>query len=202
MNIHTNKLTVEAYVRPDGLVEPIDTKIDALHRLDAADHIDNLVIHAWPAAITLTDQPPYSNAIDAFQQMEMWAGEHGGSIQPPFSVRTSTSTFTNEIKTTLRTPMMCLAVYVEEQLASVFPHSRGDDHHGVMDAIAALRTDDLELFPYVPDSAAPPPSHCPECSTQLTTVQGIGVCQCCDRVEVGTMPHHERSQRSERKLRP
>ncbi len=26
MNIHTNELTVEVYVRPDGLVEPIDTK--------------------------------------------------------------------------------------------------------------------------------------------------------------------------------
>ncbi len=148
MNIHTNELTVEVYVRADALVEPIDTKIDALHRLDSADRIDNLVIHAWPAAITLTDQTPYSDAIDAFEQMEMWAGERGGSIQPPFSVRTSTSTFTNETRTTLRTPMMCLAVYVGEQLANVFPHSWGDDHHGVTDAIAALRTDDLKLFPY------------------------------------------------------
>ncbi|ADB60136.1 hypothetical protein Htur_1246 [Haloterrigena turkmenica DSM 5511] len=202
MNIHTNELTVEVYVRPDGLVEPIDTKIDALHRLDAADQIDNLVIHAWPAAISLTDHPPYSDAIAAFAQMEMWASEHGGSIQPPFSVRTTTSAFTNETQTTLRTPMMGLAVYVGERLANVFPHSRGDDHHGVMDAIAALRTDDLELFPYAPDSAAPPPSHCPECNTQLTNVQGIGVCQCCDQVEVGTRPHHERSQRSQFMLRP
>ncbi|PGF17441.1 hypothetical protein CP556_15930 [Natrinema sp. CBA1119] len=197
MNIHTNELTVEVYVRPDELVEPIDTKIDALHRLDSAGHIGNLVIHAWPDAITLTDQAPYSDAIDAFEQMEAWASEYGGSIQPPFSVRTSTSTFTNETQTTLRTPMMCLAVYVGEQLVNVFPHSWGDDHHGVMDAIAALRTEDLELFPYAPDLAAPPPSHCPECNTQLTNVQGIGVCQCCDRVEVGTMPHYKRSQRSQ-----
>ncbi|WP_306055517.1 HTH domain-containing protein [Natronococcus wangiae] len=202
MNIHNNELTVEVYVRPDELVEPIDTKIDTLRQLDSADHIDNLLLHAWPGAITLTDQTPYSDAIDAFEQMEAWADEHGVSIQPPFTVRTTTSTFTNETQTKLQTPMMCLAVYAGEQLANVFPHSRGDDHHGVMDAIAALRTDDIELFPFAPDSAAPPPSHCLECDTLLTTVQGLGICQDCDRIEIGTTPRRERGQQSRLTLRP
>ncbi|WP_341850662.1 HTH domain-containing protein [Natronococcus wangiae] len=196
MNIHNDELTVEVYVRPDVLIEPIETKIDTLQQLSSADHIDNLLLYAWPGAITLADKTPYSNAIDAFEQMVMWAVEHGVSIQPPFAVRTTTSTFTNQTQTRLQTPMMCLAVYVGEHLANVFPHSRGDDHHGVMDAIAALRADDLELFPDVPESAAPPPAHCPECNTLLTNVQGMRICQECDRVEVGTMPRRERSRRS------
>ncbi|WP_310908821.1 HTH domain-containing protein [Natrinema sp. 1APR25-10V2] len=128
MNIHTDELTVEVHVRPDELVEPIDTKIGTLRQLDAAGHIDNLSVHAWPGAITLTNQTPYSDAIDAFEQMEAWADEHGVSIQPPFNVRTTTSTFTDETQTTLRTPMMCLAVSAGEQLANVVPHFRGDAH--------------------------------------------------------------------------
>lgn len=201
MNIHTNELTVEVYVRPDELVEPLDTKIDTLRQLNSADHIDNLLLHAWPGAITLTDQTPYSDAIDAFGQMKAWGDEHGVSIQPPFNVRTVTSTFTDERQTTLRTPMMCLAVSTGEQLANVFPHSRGDDHHGVIDAISALKTDELELFPFVPDSDALPLSHCPECDALLTTVQGLGICQDCDRIEVGTTPRRDRGQQSGPPLR-
>ena len=196
MNIHSNELSVEVYVRPDELVEPIDTKIDALRQLDSANHIDNLSVHAWPGVITLTNQTPYSDAIDAFERMEAWADEHGVSIQPPFNVRTTTSAFTDETQTTLRTPIMCLAVSAGEQLANVFPHSRGGAHHGVTDAITALGTDELELFPFAPDSATPPPSHCPECDTQLTTVQGLGICRDCDRIEVGTAPHRERYRQS------
>lgn len=202
MDSHTNEVTVEVYVRPEQLLEPIDTKIDTLHQLEAADHIDNLLLHAWPRAIMLTEQTPYSDAINAFEQMEAWADEHGVSIRPPFSVRTTTSTFTDETQTKLRTPMMCLAVYVGEQLVNIFPHSRADDQYSVTDAIAALRTDELELFPFAPNSTTPPPTHCQGCQTLLTRIQGIGVCEECNQVEVGTAPRREQSQQSRFMLQP
>lgn len=132
---------------------------------------------------------PYSDAIDAidaFKRMEAWAVDRDVSIQPPFSVRATTTTFTDETRTRLRTPMMCLAVSVGDRLANVFPHSRGDDHHSVLDAITALKSDDLELFPHAPAPAASPPDRCPVCETCLPTVQGIGVCRGCNRIECDT----------------
>lgn len=202
MNSHPNDLTVEVYVRPEALVEPIDAKIDALHRLESAAHIDDLVLHAWPEKIAITDRTPFSDAIDAFERMEAWATEHGLSVRPPFSVRTTTSVFTDETRTALRTPMMCLAVYVDEQLVNIFPHSQGDDQYGVTDAIAALETDDLERFPFTASSLTPPPTHCPDCHAPLTTIQGIGICHDCDRIEIGIASRGERGQQSRFLLRP
>lgn len=196
MDSTDNELTVEVYVRPQQLMEPIDSKIDTLQRLESAGHIAALSMHTWPESITLSEQTPYSNAINAFERIEAWADEHGMSIRPPFSVRTTTSTFTNETRTKLRTPVICLAVYDGEQLATVFPHSRGDDQYSVTDGIAALKTGELELFAVTRELSESPPDRCPACEDWLMNVQGIGVCQDCDRIELGNTSRPARSQRS------
>lgn len=192
--MHRKKLTVEIYVRPAQLLEPIDAKIKTLKQLASTDHIDDLSLHAWPETITLSEETPYSDAVDAFERMEAWADEHDISIRPPFTVRTTTSTITGETRTKLRTPLMCLTVYVGEQLANVFPHSRGDNQYTVTDAIAGLRTNELDLFMFDPDPFVPAPDRCPECENWLMNVQGIGVCQDCDRIEIGTASSHKQSR--------
>lgn len=202
MDRNTSELTVAVYVRSQQLVEPINATINALHRLESAEHIDGLSQHTWPKTITLSEQTPHSDALDAFAQMEAWATEYGVSIRPPFSVR-SMSTLTEETQTRLRTPVMCLAVYVDGQLANVFPHSQEGDQYSVTDAIAALRTNDLELFRLAParNPVGPPPDRCPACENSLTNVQGIGVCEDCNRIELGNTPSHERRQQSRFTLR-
>lgn len=196
MDSNTNELTAEVYVRSQQLMEPIDTKIETLRQLESTGLIDDLSEYTWPKTITLSEQAPESDVIDAFERMKAWADEHGMSIRPPFSVRTTTSTITDETRTRLRTPVLCLAVYVGEQLANVIPHSRGDDQYRVTDAIAALRTDDLDLFTAAPRSSAPPPDHCPACENRLITIQGLGVCQDCDRIECGNTMFNTRGERS------
>lgn len=195
MDIQNTELRVEGYIRPQMVMEPIDTKIETLQRLTTTDHIDDFSLHGWPEKIALSERTPYSEALDAFKRMETWATEQGASIQPPFSVRTTTTTITNETRTLLRTPILCLAMYTGDQMAAVFPHSRGDEQYSVTDAISALRTDELELFPFTPDSEARPPDHCPECEALLTNVQGIGVCHVCDQIELGTTPRQTDNQR-------
>lgn len=196
MDIHPEELTVEAYIRSQRLLESIDTNVEALHRLESANGIDDLSLHTWPETITLSERSPHSNAVDAFERMQAWADEHEFSIRPPFSVRTTTSTYTDETRTTLRTPVMCLAVYAGERLANVFPHSRRDEQYGVTDAIATLETAELELFTSTPTPSVSPPDRCPACDSRLTNVQGIGVCQGCDRIELGNAPNRDRGQRS------
>jgi hypothetical protein len=186
MITQSNELTVEAYVRPQQLMEPIDSKIETLHLLESRNSIKNLAVHAWPDAIILSEQTPYTEAIDAFEQMEAWANEHEFSVQPPFSVQTTTSRFTDETQTKLRTPILCLAIYADDQLVSVFPHSRNGDQYSVTDAIASLRTDSLEKFLFETNLIASSPDHCSECEEWVMNVQGIGVCQSCDRIEPRT----------------
>lgn len=127
--------------------------------------------------------------------MHAWADERGVSIRPPFGVRTTTNTVTDDTRTTLRTPVMCLAVYAGDRLANVFPHSQGGDQYSVADAIAALETDDLELLPSTSVPSTRPPDRCPNCESLLTNVQGIGVCQNCDRIEFDAAPREKHRQR-------
>lgn len=197
MNRNTTELTIAVYIRPQQLPEPIGAKIDTLQGLESADQIDGLTQHTWPETVTLSERAPQSDAIDVFARMEAWAEECGVSIRPPFSIRTTSSTLTDETRTRLTTPVMCLAVYVDDQLANVFPHSRNGDQYSVTDAITALRTDDLELFTVDPDTSASPPDRCPACRSRLTAVQGIGVCQGCNRIELGDTLDRNRRQRSQ-----
>lgn len=152
MDSSDNALTVEVYVRPQQLTDPINTKIDAVQQFESAGHIDNVLIHAWPKSVTLSERTPSNNAaIGALEQMEAWAEQHGISIRPPFNVRTTTSSFTGETLTKLRTPVLCLAVYVGARLANVFPHSRGEDRYTVRDGIIGLKTGEIDLFPVTHD---------------------------------------------------
>lgn len=192
---NTAELTVAVYIRTQQLTEPVGTKIETLQRLESADHIDDLAQHTWPETITLSERTPHTDAIDVFKQMKAWADEHGASIRPPFGVRT-TSTLTDEARTRLRTPVMCLAVYVGGQLTNVFPHSRDGEQYSVADAIAALETNDLESYPLAParDPVGPPPDRCPACESRLTNVQGLGVCGDCNRIELGDTPSRGRGR--------
>ena len=178
-------LTVDAYVRPAQVLEPIDAKIETLRRLAADGAIDGLTLHAWPDRIALSERTPYVEAIDAFERMSMWADAHDVSIRPPFAVQRVTSTVTGETRTELRTPMLCLTVSVGGRLANVFPHTRGEDTVSATDAIASLRTGAVELLTAPPAASAPAIRRCPACDDQLINVQGIKVCGSCDHVEPG-----------------
>lgn len=186
VSANERSLTVEAYVRPTQLLEPIDAKIETLRTLEREGVVDAVSVHGWPDEIALSERTPYSEAIDVFERVESWADRHGFSVRPPFGVRTVTSSITGDTRTVLTTPVMCLLIETKQGLASAFPHSRGADHYGVADAIASIRTGDVDLFVDTIGSTGRPPETCPGCESFLTNVQGIGVCHDCDRIETGT----------------
>ncbi|MCL9813520.1 HTH domain-containing protein [Natranaeroarchaeum aerophilus] len=185
MSTRSEPLDISVYVRPAQLVEPIDSKIETVRQLESEGTIESASVHAWPDKIVLSERTPYTGVIDAFREMEAWADDHDVSIQPPFDVRTTTSSFTGERRTILRTPVICLTVYAGGQLSNVFPHSRSGERYSVTDAIAALRTDSMQMFSLEPTAPRQLPDRCCACDELLTNVQGIGVCQECDRIEYG-----------------
>lgn len=195
MDSHGSELRVEAYVRSAQLLAPIDAKIDTLRTLESDGLLSDLTVYAWPEKVALSERTPYSDALEAFERMEAWADEHGASIRPPFAVRTTTSSITGERRTTLRTPVMCLLVYADDRLANVFPHSLDGEHYSVTDAIAFLRTGQLDVLTATRTTSHRPPDRCPSCDRWLTNVQGIGVCHDCDRIEIGTKRAGDRGRR-------
>lgn len=178
-----NDLTVQVYVRPELLLEPVDAKVETLRTLDQADDIDGLVLHYWPGKVDLSSEPPRSEAVDAFERFELWADRRGASVRPPFTVRERSSEITGEDRTVLSTPIMCLAVYEAGHLMGVYPHSDGDATYSVREAIAALRTGQLPPRPDRPSRPAADPAGrengCPNCGDALVNVQGILACREC-----------------------
>nr|WP_101296883.1 HTH domain-containing protein [Halegenticoccus soli] len=164
------------FVRPALCLDPVDTRLATLRSLEEDGVIDALLIRAWPEVLPLSAQSVYGEFLDAYERFADWADGHGLSIHPPFVVRTTTSTFTGETKTLLRTPVMCLAVYRDETLVGVYPHSTGESHRNVAEAISLLETGEFAGRPRCSSPATADTDACPECGGSLVNVQGIVVC--------------------------
>lgn len=137
-----DRLTVQAYVRPSLLLDPVDGKIGTLEALDAAGAVDEVTVDGWPATVPLEAEPAFPEVIETFERFEAWAEATGASIRPPFIVRTQSSELTGETKRLLQLPIICLAIERNGQLVNVVPHSDGDTHRSVTDALAALDPSD------------------------------------------------------------
>lgn len=157
------------------VMEPVDAKLDTLRRLEAEGGIDDLSIHAWSAKVSLSSDGE-SMASEVFEEIDEWARWNGVSVRPPFEVSTTTSAYTDRTDTILRTPVICLVVSVDDEIAGVFPHTYGETHYTVAEGIAALRTGDLVVD--VADERAER-TGCPNCEGDLVNVQGIVSCADC-----------------------
>ena len=105
--------------------------------------------------------------MDLFDQFTRWADRYAVSIIPPFEIQTQSTITSDDTRHMLSTPMMCLAVYSDQMLTAVYPHTDGDDHYSVADAIAALKTGEFDQV-----TAAP----APESTLSETSVQNCPNC--------------------------
>lgn len=179
------EVAVEAYTRPALLLEPVDAKIETLRDLADEDVLADLSVHSWPSEVAVSDHGLYDDVVETFETFETWADANDVDIRPPFSIRARESRFTGETATVLVTPVMCLAVYLDDRLAAVFPHSDEDVHHPVSEAIAVLRTGDLPVRRPVATERTPEPDPaemadgCGSCGGPLVNVQGLLACHDC-----------------------
>ncbi len=184
-NTHS-EVAVEAYTRPALLLDPVDAKIETLRDLAADGAVDEFAVHSWPGEVSVSDYGLYDDVVETFREFEDWADENDVHIRPPFSIRARESRFTGETTTVLVTPVVSVAVYLNDRLAAVYPHSDGDVHHPVSEAIAALKTGDLPIRRPVatgrtpePDPATAIAGGCDSCGGALVNVQGLLSCHDC-----------------------
>lgn len=176
----SRKLDVTAYVRPTLLLEPIDSKLQTLHMLDAEDVLGSFEVEAWPGQVPLAGEDHRGSAVSTFERFSSWADEHGVQICPPFSVETIDSDVWEGPRELLRTPVFCLEIAIEGRIAGVFPHADSSSEYTVTEAIAALKTGDLSLEETpVTGAAGSWDTDCPECGGRVVNVQGVGLCHDC-----------------------
>lgn len=183
------EVAVETYTRPALLLEPVDAKIETLQTLDERGTIADLSVHSWPSEVSVGDRGMYDDVEETYRTFERWADANGVSIRPPFSMRTRESRFTDETATVLVTPVMSLAIYLDDRLAAVFPHTDDDVHLPVSEAVAALKAGDppvrrpVAAEPPEPDPLAAIARGCAACGGTLVNVQGLLVCHDCTETE-------------------
>lgn len=177
--------TVACHVRAPMLLEPIDAHVETLRACEAEGAIDHLLVRSWPDSVGLAEESPDREVLDRFERFDRWAERRGVTVRPPFEVRSHVSQVTGERRDRLVTPLICLAVYRDDELAAVFPHSGDGETRTVAEAVAALRTGEL------PEPLGTPAPRvatgtCPECGEGLATGQGLYACPDCGWVGVPT----------------
>ncbi|WP_255190863.1 HTH domain-containing protein [Natronobeatus ordinarius] len=175
----TAELTAVCYVRAPLLLEPVDQQVETLQACEADGTVDTVLLRSWPKEVARTENSPYQEVLEAFERFDRWADERGVSVQPPFRERTVTSTVTGESKDVLVTPMLCLAVYRNDELHAVFPHTDGEETVTASEAIATLRTGELPTPLGAPPTEPERANACPECDGDLLNGQGVFACLDC-----------------------
>lgn len=173
-----DSIEVECSVRTPLVLGPVDDHVETLRGLDTGDIVDAVVFRSWPHEITLDDDEPAHEAVDRYERFRPWAANNDVSIRPPFEVRTRTSPLTDERQNVLVTPRCCLAVYVDERLVGIYPHSQDDETYTAESTIDELRDGDLPGTLSERSLAGEYPS----CNGPLDNGQGLYACPVCEWV--------------------
>lgn len=171
-----SNVTVDCHVRPPALSEPVDAHVELLRSYERDGRIDRLRLRSWPESVRLDTETPYDDVLERFEAFETWAERRGVSVRPPFEVRECSSSFTGEFIERLMTPLVCLALYDDEALVGVYPHSVDGQTYTVEDAIATLRAGEIPVPLGDPTDRL---EECPDCGDQLLERRGLFACTTC-----------------------
>lgn len=133
-------LRAELYHRPtvpgSGSVSRVEQVLADLYEKGGVDFVDESV---WSGEVPVSGEAePEPEAVEAYRRFADWADSHGVTIEPPFDHRERDSRILGEGGAVLVTPAVCLAVYFEDTLLSVFPHTDDGETFSVEDGIASL----------------------------------------------------------------
>lgn len=112
-----------------------------LRGLQGDGRIGELSVRTWPGEVSLT-RAGHSEVVDTFRTFEEWARARDASIRPPFAIRERQSTITRQEDTLLVTPLVCLAVYDEDDVVGVYPCAHGGSVTTIDDCIERLAAGD------------------------------------------------------------
>ncbi len=131
------------------IIQQLRKTVTRVRRLEA-DRIANVEIKSWttvnPALEELTDSgPSVSLTVKSFQA---WADREGYTLRPAFTQRETTSLISSHPAVEIQVPIVCLAVYEDDELRCVAPCSDGDRIYSVEMCLAALEAGLTDPFAF------------------------------------------------------
>lgn len=111
-----------------------------LTELSAGGAIASFDVATWPKRVPCGgDADP--EVRDRYLAFEAWAGERDVRLTPFFGARECYSMATGDRGNWVVLPALCLAVYEDESLRAVYPHTDGDTYRSVLSGLRSLETD-------------------------------------------------------------
>lgn len=151
---------VEVFLRASA---PFDARarqlvvLGRIQALQARGLVDEFRVDTWTDRIT--DAPSEAAlALTALDGFERWALAHHATLSPGFDTHECHSGFTGQRYRTTVFPVVCLAVYDDDELVAVYPHSTEAGCVSVADGLALLEVDAGELSDTRPPSDRTQPS--------------------------------------------
>lgn len=133
---------VELYHRPTvpgkAPVRRVEMALEDLYERGRVDFVDESV---WPRAVPMPEvleAGTEREAVEAYRRFSDWADSHGVTVEPPFERSVRDSRILGEGGAVLVTPVVCLGVYFDDTLVSVFPHTDDCGTFSVEDGLASL----------------------------------------------------------------
>ena len=178
MHDQSVETTLVCHARTPLVFDPVEERVERAQALEGGDLVDNVVVRSWPETVRLEDDGPHREVVEEFRRFEEWAERRGVTVRPPFQTRTRASMVEDEGVEVLVTPVLCLALYREERLVSVFPHADDEESYTTEDSLDRLEADQLPR-PLRGSADVPDARTCPECEAPLLNGQGLFVCPDC-----------------------
>jgi len=139
------KITVLCYAREPIVSESVESNIELLKRCEDGPLVNRIVLRGWPESVRVGgEESPTREVLQQFEQFEAWGDRHGVSLRPAFEKRSRCS-LADEEHSVLVTPLLCLAIYQDEELSAVFPYTDGEETHTVRAAIETLLSGELPI---------------------------------------------------------
>jgi hypothetical protein len=128
-----------------GIRESQQAALTQLQDLAQNGHFDALSVHTWSKhiAITTSESPNQTAAgiLDSIREFKAWTDRNDYSL-PGFQRHTQSSLGANTTREVIAPPLLCLAVYEDEMLSEVIPHSGPEGHLTVPEWLQSVASND------------------------------------------------------------
>lgn len=145
--------TVKLFLRADpelGCEAQKQAVLERLEALEADGQIDSYDVSIWTKEIrisgALEGTSYYRRVFDHFCAFQKWADEESVRLRSAFKIQSVDCEITDETYRVLSLPSICLAVYDEDDLCAVYPHSDDGTAKTVSNCLDSLETGNVVTY--------------------------------------------------------
>ena len=144
---------VKLFLRADpelGCETQKQAVLERLDALDAEDHISTYEVNIWTKEIRISGPLEgtgyYENVFDHLKSFQEWADEESVLLNSGFRIQSVNCEITGETYRVLTLPSLCLAVYEDDDLCAVYPHSDDDTVKTISNCLNRLEAGNVASY--------------------------------------------------------